>query len=277
MSEGRKTIFITGASGSLGRAAAEAFVERGWRVLAADISAPAEPVRGAEFFELDVTRDGSVSNSAERLSEEGIRLDCVLHMAGLYTMDSFIEIEPETLERMLEVNLMGVYRVNRALVPLLNRGGKVIITASELALTDPLPFNGIYSMTKHALAAYAHSLALELDLLGIRVVTLFPGAYGDGMTKGAIRAMDAMREKTRLYPEVTERFRRIVERETGGAKPPEKLAALILRIAEKRRPRFCCAPNNSIKLKLFSALPMPLQAFSLRLLLKGRAAKEEKI
>lgn len=263
-----KTVFITGASGSLGREAASAFARAGWRVFASDITEPAEPVRGAEFIYADLTNGESVGVMAERLAEKGVRLDCVLHMAGLYTMDSFIEIPPETLESMLAVNLMGVYRVNRALLPLLNRGGRIVITASELALLDPLPFNGIYSMTKRALDSYAHSLALELDLIGIRVVTIYPGAYGDGMTKGAIRAMDRMRESTRLYPEVTERFRRIVERETGAAKPPEELAGRIVRIAKKRKPRFEYRMNNSIKLRLFSALPTGAQAFCLRLLLK---------
>ena len=267
------SILITGASGSLGREAAAAFVRAGWRVYAADRAEPPKPIPGAEYFFCDVTSDESVRRAAEYLESKGARLDCVLHMAGLYTMDSFIEIPPETLEKMLAVNLMGVYRVNRAALPLLNKNGRVIITASELALLDPLPFNGIYSMTKRALEAYAHSLALELDLIGVRVVTLYPGAYGDGMTKGALRAMDRMRDSTRLYPEVTERFRRIVMRETGGAKPPEALAKRILRIARKRRPRFKYRMNNSIKLRLFSALPMGAQAFFLRLLLKKRRMK----
>lgn len=267
------SILITGASGSLGREAAAAFARAGWRVYAADRAEPPKPIPGAEYFFCDVTSDESVRRAAEYLEGKGARLDCVLHMAGLYTMDSFIEIPPETLEKMLAVNLMGVYRVNRAVLPLLNKNGRVIITASELALLDPLPFNGIYSMTKRALEAYAHSLALELDLIGVRVVTLYPGAYGDGMTKGALRAMDRMRDSTRLYPEVTERFRRIVMRETGAAKPPEALAKRILRIARKRRPRFKYRMNNSIKLRLFSALPMGAQAFFLRLLLKKRRMK----
>lgn len=267
------SILITGASGSLGREAAAAFARAGWRVYAADRAEPPKPIPGAEYFFCDVTSDESVRRAAEYLESKGARLDCVLHMAGLYTMDSFIEIPPETLEKMLAVNLMGVYRVNRAVLPLLNKNGRVIITASELALLDPLPFNGIYSMTKRALEAYAHSLALELDLIGVRVVTLYPGAYGDGMTKGALRAMDRMRDSTRLYPEVTERFRRIVMRETGAAKPPEALAKRILRIARKRRPRFKYRMNNSVKLRLFSALPMGAQAFFLRLLLKKRRMK----
>ena len=266
-----KRILITGACGSLGRAAALEFVSAGWRVFAADIR-ECDLTAGAEFVEMDVADESSVALAAKKVESEAGGLDVLLHMAGLYTMDSFIEIPPETLSNMLEVNLMGVYRVNRAFLPLIrNSGGRIIITASELAPLDPLPFNGVYSMTKRALDSYAHSLALELDLIGIKVITLYPGAYGDGMTKAAVRSMERMSEASKLYPEIADRFRRIVMNETGGAKPPERLAKRIRSISEKRRPRFRYFMNNSFKLKLFSALPMGLQAWALRLLLKGKS------
>ncbi|MBR3383062.1 MAG: SDR family NAD(P)-dependent oxidoreductase [Clostridia bacterium] len=263
-------ILITGASGSLGLAAVNAFAGAGWLVYAADVS-PGEYPAGVRAIEMDVTDERSVASAARLIEEEAGGLDAILHMAGLYTMDSFIEIEPDTLRRMLDVNLFGVYLVNREFLPLIReKRGRIIITASELAPLDPLPFNGIYSMTKRALDGYAHSLALELDLIGVRVVTLYPGAYGDGMTRAAVRAMERMSERTRLYPGIADRFRRIVAAETGSAKPPEKLAARILRIAGKRRPRLRYFMNDSLKLRLFSLLPMRAQAFALRLLLKGK-------
>jgi NAD(P)-dependent dehydrogenase (short-subunit alcohol dehydrogenase family) len=269
MPDTRKTILITGASGVLGQAAVNGFAAAGWRVFAADIEAADALPEGASPLVMDVTDDESVSRAAELIGSEACGLDALLHMAGIYTMDSFIEIPPETLSEMLEVNLMGVYRVNRAFLPLIRKnGGRIIITASELAPLDPLPFNGIYSLTKRALDSYAHSLALELDLLGVRVVTLYPGAYGEGMTRAAVRSMERMSGSSKLYPDIADRFRRIVMKETGGAKPPEKLAKRILRIAEKRRPKFRYRMNNSVKLRLFSALPMGLQATALRLLLK---------
>lgn len=267
-----KTILITGASGALGRAAAGAFSSVGWRVFALDITPPQglepSPVR---FVEADVTSEESVRAAFEAVSRECGGLDALLHMAGLYLMDPFSEIPAEKLSRIIAVNIEGVARVNRVFLPLVQKGGgRIIITASELAPLDPLPFNGIYSMTKRALDSYAHSLALELDLIGIRVVTLYPGAYGEGMTRASVREMERMSRESKLFPDIAERFRSIVLRETGGAKPPEELAKRILRIAEKPRPRFKYHMNNSLKLRLFSALPMGAQALALRLLLKKR-------
>lgn len=262
-----KNILITGAGGALGRACAEAFVKSGWRVFAADLAAPNIP--GAEPLRMDVTSEESVASAAKLVLRSG-GLDALLHMAGLFTMDALAEAEPDLLPRMANVNLLGVHRVDRAmLAPLMRRGGRIIITASELAVLDPLPFNGLYSITKRALDAYAHSLSLELDLIGVRVVTLYPGAYGGGMTRASLEAVDRLREKTALYKDIAGRFRRIMEGETGTAKPADALAEKVVRIAERPRPRFRYFMNNSAKLRLFSALPMGVQAFCLRLLLTG--------
>lgn len=264
-----RSILVTGAAGGLGKAAVRALSSAGWRVYAADIVTFGSDIPGVVPILMDVTSEESVKAAAALIKKDG-GLDAILHMSGVYTMDSFIETEPEELKRMLDVNLMGVYRVNREFLPLLNKGGRILVTASELAPLDPLPFNGIYSMTKSALASYANSLALELELLGIRVVTLYPGAYGDGMTKGSVRAMERMEKKTRLYPDVAKRFRNIVLSETGKAKDPALLAKRILKILEKKRPKFRYFMNNSLKLRLFSLLPMGAQAFLLKKLLKGR-------
>ncbi len=262
-----KSILITGACGGLGRAAVLEFSKRGYTVYAADIRKCEWDDASIVPVVMDVTDGESVEKAAECVEE----LDLILHLSGVYTMDSFIEIPPETLERMLEVNLMGVYRVNRAFFPKLGKNrGRIMIVASELAPLDPLPFNGVYSMTKRALDGYAHSLALELDLIGVRVTTVYPGAYGDGMTSAAVRAMERMSENSELYPDIADRFRKLVIREIGTKKPPEALARKLFKLAERKRPPFRAFMNNSLKLRLFSALPMGIQAWALRLLLTRR-------
>ena len=214
---------------------------------------------------MDVTDNASVERAAAGIGG----VDLILHLAGLYTMDSFIEIPPEKFEGIMNVNLMGAYRVNRAFLPgLREKNGRIMIVASELAPLDPLPFNGIYSVSKRALDGYAHSLALELDLIGVRVTTVYPGAYGDGMTRAAVRSMERMSKSSALYPDIAERFRRIVLGEIGSKKTPEEFAKKLVRLALKKRPPFRVFMNNSLKLRLFSALPFSVQAWLLRKLLK---------
>ena len=269
MEKQRKTALVTGAAGSLGSAACRALADCGYCVYAADLDGADIP--GAASCRLDVTDEQSALRLFDRIEREAGGLDLLLHMAGVFTMDAFSECGQELPERMINVNLLGVMRLDRVMLPLImRRGGRVIITASELAVLDPLPFNGLYSVSKRALDAYAHSLALELDLLGVRVITLYPGAYGGGMTRASLDAMERMREKTRLFRDVTGRFRSIMLSETGGANPARELAAKIVRIAQKKHPRFRYFMNNSLKLRLFSALPTGVQALCLRALLTGR-------
>ncbi len=269
-----KYVLVTGACGGLGAAAASELARRGFKVIAADI---AEPKAGEGILPLvmDVSDEASVEAAAKAVAQITPKLYAVLHLAGVYTMDSFVEIDESGLSQMLAVNLMGVYRVNKAFLPLLlaargNALPRIAVVTSELAPLDPLPFNGIYSMTKTALESYAHSLALELELVGIRVVTLRPGAFGSGMPQASLREMERMSRTTKLYPKVTARFRSIMLGEIGSAKDPAVFAEWVAGILQKKRPRLLYAKNNSLKLKLFSALPFPWQAALLKKLLGAK-------
>ena len=78
--------------------------------------------------------------------------------------------------RIFNINLFGIYRVNKAFVPLLSPASRIVIVSSELAPLNPLPFNGIYTVTKAAVEKYAYSLRMELQLLGHSVsVIRLPG------------------------------------------------------------------------------------------------------
>ena len=102
------------------------------------------------------------------------------------------------------------------------------------------------------------------------MITLRPGAFGDGMPRASVKAMERMQASSRLFPGVAERFKNIVLRETGAARDPAEFARRLTRILQKKKLAFEYRLNNSLKLRLFSALPTRAQAFFLRLLLKDR-------
>lgn len=263
-------VLVTGAGGCLGQAAVNALEKAGFCVYAADIGNIA-PRQDVIPVMMDVTSGKSVAEAAEFVRASAGKLFAIVHLAGVYTMDSFVEIEEAELTMMLRVNLLGAYRVNKAFLPLLAADGKkpprILIVTSELAVLDPLPFNGIYSVTKTALDSYAHALAMELNLKGIRVVTLRPGAFGDGMPKASIRAMERMQKTSKLYPDVASKFKSIMLGEIGTSKDPAVFGEWLSKILQKRLPKFGYQIHNSLKLKLFSALPPCLQAWLLKKLL----------
>lgn len=262
-----KQILITGGAGGLGRAAAEHLAERGCRVFACDIS-DSEPCDGIVPVCMDVRDKLSVTAAFEKVATHTDRLDAVIHLSGLYMMDSFIEISEERLSHIVDVNLMGVYRVNRAFLPLLRKGGgRIVITSSELAGQKPLPFTGIYALTKTALQCYADSLRLELALLDIPVIELLPGAFRTRLTQEPSFELERMQQCTQLYGDGLKRIKPLMDGCIGNAREPQALAKLIYRIVTARKPHLRYSMNASLGLKLFSAVPRGLQLFAIKRLL----------
>ena len=191
-------------------------------------------------------------------------------MAGIYDLNSLIEMGEEAFTRIFQVNLFGVYRVNRTFFPLLRENSRVIITTSELAPLDPLPFTGIYGVTKTALEKYAYSLRMELNLKGIRVSVIRPGAVKTGLLGVSTTALERFCRETKLYPCNAERFRNIVNHVEAKNIPPEKIASLAAKALEKKRPRFTYSINRNPLLRLLNAMPQHFQVWIIRQILREK-------
>ena len=149
-----KTILITGAAGGMGRATASLFQKQGWRVFALDRVA-IEQEENIIPVVADLTDEESVKNAAQAVAKMTDKLDAIIHFAGVYMLDSLVEMPTDAYDRIFDINVRGVYLVNKHFLPLLQRGSHILITTSELAPLDPLPFTGIYAITKAALDKYA--------------------------------------------------------------------------------------------------------------------------
>lgn len=264
-----KDIVVTGAYGGMGRATVSALKNRGFRVFALDRKV-GEAEENIVPVEVDVRDRESVSRAAETVKSMSDGLFAVLHFAGVYMLDSLVEIPTEDFEKIFEINVFGAFYVNRALMPLLKKGSRIILTTSELAPLDPLPFTGLYAVTKAALDKYAYSLRMELQLLGVSVSVLRAGAVSTEMLGVSTSALDAFCAKTELYSCNAERFRRIVDSVEAKSVPPEKVAAKMLSVLQKRKPSFAYSLNGTPLLKLLNLLPKRLQLFAIRQVLKTR-------
>jgi len=166
-----RTALITGAGGGLGAATARLFADRGWRVLAADLREPAASP-GIVPLRVDVTDAASVAALAEAVdtnAPEG--LGAVVSFAGIMLVGALVDVGEEDLRRILDVNVLGTYRVNRAVYGALVRGrGRVVTVSSETGWQSALMLNGPYAMSKHAIEAYSDALRRELMFRGIPVI-----------------------------------------------------------------------------------------------------------
>ena len=260
-----KTILITGIASGIGRAVARALTEGGHKVIGIDI-AKCE-IEGAVCYAADVTDDKAIESVALELKSRGVCLDAIINAAGMHAMCSLVEGDYAKMKRLTEVNLLGAMNVNRALYPLLAKDGRIVIVTSEVAPLDPLPFNGLYNISKTALDAYAQALRQELNLLGQKVVTVRPGAIETPLQGGALVATAALAENTELYKKQAKHFLIITKKFMGKPLSPDRMAKVICRATLARRPRLVYSKHRSLGLILLDILPKRAQCFIIKLLL----------
>ena len=262
-----KYILVTGACGGMGRATVDSLKAQGYCVIALDkISGSSS--ENIVSLQADTTDADSVKDAFEKVKGITDELYAIVHFAGIYLLDSLVEIDTECFVRAFEVNLFGAFLVNKTFLPLLKKGSRIVITSSELAPLDPLPFTGVYAVTKGALDKYAYSLRMELQLLGISVSVLRAGAVDTGMLSVSTAALDRFCENTKLYCCNANRFKRIVYGVEARRVPTEKVARKIVKILSANNPKFAYGINRNPLLLLLNALPKRLQLWVIKQVLK---------
>ncbi len=200
-----KTIFITGASSGLGRAAALMFAQRGWTVLATmrNPSAASEwgQIANVHVLALDVSDPKAIQTVVSKVVQE-YQVDVVLNNAGYGLAGPFEAVSEADLKRQIDTNLLGVLRVTQAFIPYFReRKEGVFIAVTSIGGHVGFPFNSVYHATKWALEGWNESLAFELAPFGIRAKTVAPGGIatdfaGRSITITQHPAYDALTKKT---------------------------------------------------------------------------------
>ena len=262
-----KYVVLVGAYGGMGKAVAKKLASDGYFIFALDKKV-GEAEENILPIEIDLTDTESIERAYEQVCEVTHDVYAVLNFAGIYTAGSLVEMSEEKLVASYEINLFGAIRINRAFLPLLHQGSRIVITTSELAPLDPLPFTGIYALTKSALDKYAYSLRMELQLLGISVTVVRPGAVDTGMLGASTKALNEFCDETKLYSSTAKRFLKIVDSVESRNIKPEKIGRLASKILRKKRPRYVYSINRNPLLLLLNILPDRLQNTIIKLILK---------
>lgn len=188
----QKVVLITGASTGFGRAAAELLARRGHQVFAtmrdpsgrnATHRDELERLAIAEnlalhVLELDVTDERSVTNAVDAALKIAGRIDVAINNAGLGTVGVAEAYTTEQWQRVLDVNLLGSVRVNRAVLPgMRKQRSGLLIHISSGSGRFVVPALAVYSASKFALEALADGYRFELKPFGIDSILIEPGIY----------------------------------------------------------------------------------------------------
>ena len=254
-----KYVLVTGAFGGMGKAVVNLLVKKGFKVIAIDKNV--EPsTENIISIKTDLTSSSDVDNAF--LTVKNVvndKIFAIIHLAGTYTLNSLVEMDEEEFVKTFNVNLFSVFRVNKTFLPLLQDKGRIIITTSELAPLSPLPFTGLYAVSKKALDAYAYSLAMELQLLNVKVSVLRPGAVKTDMLNVSTKKLNDFCENTKLYSCNARRFKKIVDSVESKHVSVEILAKKIGKIIDCKRPKLIYKLNRNPLLIIFNRLPKKLQ------------------
>ena len=262
-------LLITGAASGIGRAAAKLFSEKGIKVFGVDknVIEESENIKG---FNIDITEETGLIALRDKLRAEGVRLDAILSIAGVHDMASLVESDFSRMKRLIEINLLGAMLTIKTFHPLLKERGRVVIVTSEVATYTPMPFNGLYNISKSALDVYADALRQELNLLGQRVVVVRPGAVKTPLSAGSLDSTENLATSTVLYGEQAARFSTLVKRFTGTPIPAEAIAKTVYKATLAKHPRLAYSKNRNPGLVLLSILSKRLQLFVIKTLLKRK-------
>ena len=113
-----KNVLITGAYGGMGQKAVDLFLENGYTVFALD-KKPCDKKDGVIPLTCDITNLDSVKDAFFQVKSMVDGLHAIIHFAGVYMLDSLVEMSEESFERIFKINLGGVFLVNKFFMPLL--------------------------------------------------------------------------------------------------------------------------------------------------------------
>jgi len=195
-----RRVLITGTSSGFGLGTAQALAERGHIVYATMRGVDGKNRESAEslrdfaskgghklhVLELDVTDDASVQSGVSRAYELGGGIDTLVNNAGIGAFGLHEPYGADQFQQLLDVNVVGSFRVTRAVLPIMRmaKRGHIVFLGSTLGRVI-LPFMGPYSASKFAVEGLAEAIAFEVGPLGIDVTIIQPGAYGtDFVAKG---------------------------------------------------------------------------------------------
>src|SRR6478609_7186083 len=197
-----KTILITGTSSGFGRDTAETLARAGHTVYAsmrdiAGVNRPhADALRalGLAVVQLDVTDEASVESAVGTVLAKAGRIDVLINNAGIAAAGVSEAFTPDQVRALFEVNVFGLQRTLRAVLPAFRRQGDgLIVNVGSILGRVTFPFFGLYGASKYAVEALSDSYRYELSQFGVDIVLVQPSAYPTNMYSSVQQPADVRR------------------------------------------------------------------------------------
>jgi len=233
MAAKQMTILVTGASSGFGRRVTELLAGQGHFVYAgarkpADLES-LNAITNVSALRMDVTIQAEVDAAVAKVKTDGRKLDGLVNNAGVAVLFPLNETSEADLRYVMDVNVIGPWRVAKAFAPLLIEAKGRVVNLSSISGIFGAPLLGPYAMSKHAMEAYSESLRGEMARFGVTVCTIEPGNFATGIGQTAV---DRMKQKGQTHDASSFKDAAIqnMERLRGseGKEGPDRVAKAIL-------------------------------------------------
>ena len=242
-----KNIVITGVSSGIGRASLDLLHEKGYHIFGsvrnqadADKLSNIYPDRFTPLL-FDVQNHDEVVRASKVVFEHCETLAGLINNAGIAIPGPLEHLSEQQFEKQLDVNVKSIRRITNLFLPLLGAKlnaskppGRIINISSVSGLFNS-PYNGAYSISKHALESMTDIYRRELRPYGIKVIAIEPGPIKTEIWKKNLNKMDEFKDSD--YYEVLQKADKIIEKTEHSALPVENVSRLIAKCMTISRPK----------------------------------------
>ena len=245
----KKVAIITGASSGIGLATAKLLLKNGYKVYGIS----RDEYKGEDFenYVTDINDHKRVEEIFNEIYKNEERIDVLVNNAGFGISGELANTKPEVISSLFSTNLTSA-AVNLALMGniMKKQGFGKIINTSSLASIFPLPYQSCYSASKAGLDALARTARTELKPYNIYVSLVVPGDVKTGFTDARIKSANDNKK-------IDKSIEKIEKYERNGMSP-QKVAKVIVRLAQKKKPkvRVCV---GSLKMLIFLQKLLPIK------------------
>lgn len=247
----QKAVLVTGASSGIGLKIAQTLAAKGYFVYAGarkqkDMDM-LNKINNVQSIRLDVTKQDEIDAAVITVKNGGKGLYGLVNNAGVFIGGPLIEVNTEETRWLMDVNVLGPYRVTKAFAPMIIAAKGRISTIGSIAGTLAGPFMGQYSMSKHAVEAYTDSLAAEMERFDVKVSVIEPGNYRSRISSSAARRMtekDYAKPGSPFAEDMQKMITRMPDR--SQYKEPDEVAEAVFHALYDAEPklRYMVVPNQ---------------------------------
>lgn len=245
-----KIAVISGGSSGIGYAIAVELKKLGVTIY--DISKDiAHEELFKKSFKCDISDDSAVLNAVQQIVLDAGKVDLLFCNAGFGVGGAFENAKIETIDSIMNVNLIAHMKMTNLFLPHINENGRIIFTGS-LASIIPLPYQACYSASKAGIENFGRALSTELRDKKIKVVTVMPGDINTGFTDARIKQTKQSSAENRSITKM--------EKNERKGKDASFVAKRVVKLIKKKNPPLRVSIGGTSKFISFLIKVLPIKA-----------------